>query len=45
MEKITKFLIAIGTILTACGELLRQYNASQEFLRGKAEKAYPKKNG
>lgn len=31
-EKIIRFLMALGTVLTSASELLRQYNQSRKYL-------------
>lgn len=31
-EKVIKFLMALGTVLTAASELFRQYNQSKKYL-------------
>lgn len=31
-EKVVKFLVALGTVLTAAGELFKQYNQSRKYV-------------
>ncbi len=39
MEKCIKILTAVGVILSACGELLKQFNTSQELVKDKVKDA------
>ena len=32
MDRVVSFLIALGTVLTAAGELFRQYNQTKKFI-------------
>lgn len=32
MDRVIRFLIALGTVLTAAGELFKQYNQSKKFM-------------
>lgn len=45
-EKVVKFLVALGTVLTAAGELFKQYNQSRKYmeLEKKLEELENKKN-
>ena len=39
LEKITKFVVALGTLLTAATDLYKEYNAQEEKKKKKKQKS------